>query len=73
MKVLEKPSPKWKANTAVCRDMPSISAKGTIIGIVVAACPLPEGITKLIKLWIINIPTAAKALGKPLIRLLSSK
>lgn len=40
--ILEKPSPNWKASTAVCLVSPMASAKGAMIGIDVAACPEPE-------------------------------
>ena len=42
--MFEKPSPQVKAKTAVCRVMPSKSAKGAISGIVTAAWPEPDGI-----------------------------
>ena len=42
-----KASPNWKARTAVCLVIPIISAKGAIIGIVIAAWPEPDGTTTL--------------------------
>ena len=59
----EKPSPNWKASTAVCLVSPIASANGAIIGIDVAAWPEPEGIKKFIKFWTIIIPTAAIDFG----------
>ena len=49
MMVFAKPSPQVKAKMAVCRVMPSKSANGAISGIVVAACPDPEGMKKFKK------------------------
>ena len=39
---MQKPSPKLKAKIAVCRVMPIKSARGVMMGITAAACPLPE-------------------------------
>ena len=49
--IFVKPSPNWKANTAVCLVTPTISAKGAIIGIVSAAYPDPETTKKLKTDW----------------------
>ena len=46
--ILLKPSPNWKARTAVCLVTPTISASGIIIGIVRAALALPDGTKKFI-------------------------
>jgi hypothetical protein len=40
------------------------SAKGAIIGMVVAAWPEPEGMKKFINVWTNSIPSAATQLGK---------
>ncbi len=60
---LQNPSPKLKASTAVCLLIPIRSATGTIIGIVVAACPEPLVIKKLITTCIKNIAGAWNILG----------
>ena len=62
--VLAKPSPQVKAKMAVLRVMPNRSAKGAISGMVVAACPDPDGIKKLRMVWNTNMPSAANTLGK---------
>ena len=62
--VFDRPSPQVKANTATCRERPKTSAKGAIIGIVTAACPEPDGIKKLRKVWNKNMPIAATNVEK---------
>ena len=47
MNELLKPSPNWKHRTDVCLVIPTMSASGIIIGIIVAACPVDDGIIKL--------------------------
>ncbi len=44
---LLKPSPQVKAKTAVWRVMPRVSESGAINGMVTAAGPLPEGLSRL--------------------------
>ena len=56
--MLENPSPNWNASVAVCLVTPSISASGTMIGIEVAACPLPDGMKKFVKFCTTNINNA---------------
>ena len=58
-----KPSPNWYAKTAVCRLNSVKSDKGAMIGMVMYACPEPDGTKKLQTVWTASIPTAAKALG----------
>ena len=40
---------------ALWREIPTRSAKGAMIGILVTACPEPEGIRKLIRVWTISM------------------
>ena len=47
MIMLLKPSPEVKANTAVWRVMPSMSDSGAISGMLTAAWPDPDGISRL--------------------------
>lgn len=47
-RILEKPSPNWNARQVTCRLTPSRSPRGARIGITVAACPVEDGIKKLI-------------------------
>ena len=54
-RTLERPSPNWKARIEVWREIPTRSASGAIMGILVTACPEPEGIRKLIRVWTISI------------------
>ena len=49
--MLLKPSPNWNARTAHWRLTPIRSDKGAIMGMVVAACAVPEGTRKLKKNW----------------------
>ena len=58
MTQLQKPSPKLKARMAVCRVMPMMSARGSMIGITAAAWPEPEGITVLISRLAMNMAGA---------------
>src|SRR5699024_12097986 len=62
--VLVNPSPILYASTAVCLVIPIISAKGAIIGITIAACPLPDVIIKLNRRLKKNIPNAPTITGK---------
>ena len=57
-KTFENPSPNWNARTLTCLVIPIISASGVCIGIIIAACPLPEGTKKLKIEFITNIPSA---------------
>ena len=52
------PSPIWKARMVVCLVKPNNSPVGIIMGNVARACPLPEGIAKLINNWANDIPRA---------------
>ena len=58
--ILVNPSPNWKAITVACFDNPIKSEKGAMIGMVRAALALPEGMIRLISVWITYImPTVA--------------
>ena len=46
--ILVKPSPNWKASTIAWRETPTISAKGAMMGMVIAALAEAEGMRKLI-------------------------
>ena len=61
---LVKASPKVKAKTAVWRVRPTISAKGAMIGIEIAACPELDGTRRLKQSWMINMPKAMIEDGK---------
>lgn len=53
-------SPNWKANTAVCLVTPTRSARGAMIGMVIAAWPEPEGTRILNRSCTINMPKAVR-------------
>jgi hypothetical protein len=45
----------WKAKTAVCRVIPTRSARGAMMGMVRAAWAVPEWMKKLITAWMRNM------------------
>ena len=45
------PSPNWKASTIAWRETPTISAKGAMMGMVMAALAVALGIRKLMRAW----------------------
>ena len=46
--MLVKPSPNWKASTMACLETPTMSAKGAMMGMVMAALADALGMRKLI-------------------------
>ena len=44
--------------------MPRRSASGAMMGMVTTACPLPEGMKKLMRFCTTSIPSAASHLGR---------
>ena len=58
-------SPNWNASTEVCLDIPSRSDNGAINGIVIAACPDPDGTRKFRRSCSTNIPQALTFADNP--------
>src|SRR5690625_4539057 len=61
MIIMENPSPKIKACTAICLETPRRSLRGAIKGIVTHAWPLPEGTNRLSTVCTNIIPTEASS------------
>ena len=64
-KRLEKPSPNWKARTAIWRLISSRSASGTISGMTMTARPELEEMRKFIIVWKKNIAQTVTIFGIP--------
>lgn len=64
--MLVKASPIWKASTAVYRVRPTRSARGAMMGMVMAAWPEPEGTTRLNTSWTMNMPKPSREWGNTL-------
>ena len=60
----DKPSPIGKAKMVICLVSPKDSPKGSITGKVAKACPLPDGIKKLIMVCDIDMLMADAYKGK---------
>ena len=59
------PSPNWKASTIACRETPTMSEKGAMIGMVMAALAVALGMTKLMSAWMPYIAVSDPARPVP--------